>query len=967
MDFIDIDGSAATDVELANDALSSAGVFGTKNLFAGFVLSDDGVSFWDGAWTDDDSPTPAFGNGYLFDLLTSIEILGVNAGGEGAAAVATNDAQGFFRLVDIYIAGKTASDELAGFVYRNNGDFVGEISGRNVSVFADNGTSAYGVYFRDTLRSGGVAADWWADITDSVVFNDIIAIGENEAVGFLAATIQDGASVTLNSVTASSRGEADDVDASWAMGVQLDGIANGGTLTVTDLIDVTGTDAATYGLFVRDTFDGDGVVGGIMAKSVDGIAEGVRVGRGLGVPVNLDGTLDVGIIAVNAVGEAYGIHVIGEVGGKIDVSSTITAISANDSAYGIRIHDGVMAGAEIDVLGKITATGGGAGGAAGFAVHDGTTAGTINLNAVETSGTWAVGVHSLGELEGDLTINGLLKATATEWDAIGLMVGHLSTFEDITGSVTVDEIAVSATAVGSIAAGDLGANAFGIRAGNIDDLTLKGNITVDGTGGETSGIQALGYANITLDGNVTMRATWTGDEDWDGGNAKWVGAAIWTDGNLTVNLNTKMLDVVGGVKADGGNVTFNGAGTANLDKVTAGNNFANNGNIVNVSGNMDVVGTLTNSGTLKVDGTLTYGTLNNTGGLLIETTKGPNGTWTYGGGANMPDPLSGAVNAGVFDSYGDTIGVFVNGATGTFNVKGDTIITTAFADYGSTNVDAGKTLSFTFAGTALINELGGAGNVAGGIGTDITVMGTDSLGFTGNIQTNGTGNMDIHNGAYSGILDAANDLNIVTGVFNGTMRAGNDVNIAGDAGVFNGDVVAGNSVNIQNGQYNGNITAQGNSVNIAAGEFGGAVFGAMDVNVAGGAFNANGAIAAGNNVNIQNGQFDGIIQALGNDVNIAAGEFGAAIVAANDVNVAGGAFNAGAVIVGDNNVNIYNGQFDGTITARGNDVNIVTGEFGGAIFGAMDVNVAGGAFNANGAIAAGNNVNIQNGQFDGII
>ena len=550
----------------------TTGVFVNDKPFAGVQLgtgigANDGVRWWNsGSWTS--NVAGAAGSTYDFNgKAVTITDVGVTMDGKGAAAIATNDTTGTFRLGNIFISGQVVSDELAGFVYRNNDDFTGMITGGNITVEATNGSSAYGAYFRDTRKIDGTSsnpllhpADWWANITNDVSFETINVRGDDEAVGFVASVIS--GNVTLDNVTAQV---TDKVNGSFALGVQIDSIASTGTLTVNGKLDARGANEPaaareTMALNIRGdiALGGTAKIGSLNAESALHHASGAVV-SGL-----LSGTLEVGAggITVNAKENAYGIRTMDGVR-NMSVKGDIDVTSEEVQAYGIQMHGFTLADSTINI-GNITARGNG-NGAAGFAAYGASNAGDVSLGNVTAEGQWASGVHFLENVTGELKI-GNINVTSGPYEAHGLAVGDYNGVvepSNLTGATSVGAINVTSTEIDN-GTDMLGANAFGIRAGRVSDLKLNGNINVTGTGGETSGIRTYDGTSITLGNNVTIDTTYTGIT---GPSPTWAGADIWTTGNLNIDLKQYDLTTTNRVKVEGGDLSVIGFGTADLGTV----------------------------------------------------------------------------------------------------------------------------------------------------------------------------------------------------------------------------------------------------------------------------------------------------------------------------------------------------------------------------------------------------------------
>ena len=1035
---------SGTAVTLAGVATNSAtGVFALLSIDVNGTMDDDWgtTSLYGFLSLNDSAFTGSINDGVAgadVSVTGSGELIGVHfrkatdgAGKQdiGAGAV--------INFGDIYV--ETASDKstapgdyAAAYGFSaGKVDSTASVSLGKVSAFAELGGDAWAVEFR-------------GDVEGAVTIDGLEAKAIDRAVGLMVTqgnagtttnkvTITDDVTATTTTTDSTAPGIGDPAG-KYAVGILVD---NGdaffelGDSTITAT--VNGADA--FGIAVIGSADitgnptiaalatGDGNATGVRidgslsnlsADSVSATAEGAGSARAVRIVGNIlaDAEIDVNTIIVDAAtGVANGFDARGAVAvdSKINIGSIVSTseVAAQGASFRGVVESDAIA---IDNI-YAEATGAG-GGAWAFTLGSGVTDGHITEDAVLTLGTVeaqsfdgeAVAMTMYGKVEGKVTVDTITAESA------GLAQGVLG--RDVLGTA-----ANPFTVLNSVSVTSGAGNAFGIYVAKNDDssgagdgyLELSGTISAvsDSTNAadRAVGVGAANDLNILVGtGGVNIEGTRDGITDGlSGGIIAGNDLNIYLAGNTLTSNSTQA----------SGDITINDSGTANLGSVSLAGDFTNadtatvnvtgdlNANAVtnngrlNVTGDLDVLTALTNSGILKVDGILTNGSLDNTGGLLIN-----NGTWTYGPSANMLDPLEGEINEDVFNSFGDTIDVFVNGLSGAFNVLGDTTITVAFADYGKTFVDAGTTLTFAFNDTvALINELGGTGDViASG---SVEIVNTDVSGFFGNITaaenvsvwdglyagTIGGEDVSIRDGDIRGAVAANNDVTVFGGSFSSTVSAVNDVNIAG--GVFGDTVYAGNDVNIADGYFMSTVTADQN-VNIEGGLFDDSVTAGNNVTIADGYFMST--VAAGNNMVIEDGVFDGAVSAVedlivtggmfndvvgannmsiqggafndtvgaGNDITVYDGAFyvGANVNAGNDVNVANGVFHD-AVNAG-NNVNIANGDFRSTVAA-GNDMGISNGSFGDAVSATRDLVVAGGTFF--GTVGAGNNASISGGKF----
>lgn len=124
-------------------------------------------------------------------------------------------------------------------------------------------------------------------------------------------------------------------------------------------------------------------------------------------------------------------------------------------------------------------------------------------------------------------------------------------------------------------------------------------------------------------------------------------------------------------------------------------NWVNDGNLVNMHGDLIVSGTLTNSGVITGTGTVTAGVYNNTGNIFCYTGNPPNGTTVYGNGWIGGTPgaeydWNTATNWCSGYVPGDSVWVIIESSTTYKN-----LVVTAPAQCRSLTLESGISLSIT--------------------------------------------------------------------------------------------------------------------------------------------------------------------------------------------------------------------------------------------------------------------------------
>ena len=183
---------------------------------AGIAISttDDYIGWYSGSWQDiftQNDGTLGTGNIYNIDTfnisapLASFNII--------AAAIVADDAAGDYNIGHFSITDIGSSNEyLAGFLYYGSTDFIGTITGGNVTVTSNNPNAilTYGVLFQG-LDTFGYPESRNISTSDSITFGDINVTGGAMAMGFEArdVTLTGGtASFTLGDITVTGINEA---------------------------------------------------------------------------------------------------------------------------------------------------------------------------------------------------------------------------------------------------------------------------------------------------------------------------------------------------------------------------------------------------------------------------------------------------------------------------------------------------------------------------------------------------------------------------------------------------------------------------------------------------------------------------------------------------------------------------------------------------------------------------------------
>jgi len=192
----------------------------------------------------------------------------------------------------------------------------------------------------------------------------------------------------------------------------------------------------------------------------------------------------------------------------------------------------------------------------GFAYTNGSPfLGTVTMGEIRVHNTGtgeAFGWHSDAEITGKLNL-GTIHVTAQD-AAYGVWID---------GDLHDDDNLNKRSVLGNITAISSAGDAYGLFVtGEVENVFLKGDIEVIGAGVNTSGIRTGGSATLTLYTNdVAISTTPSGD------TGLWVGADIWTTGDLEIQLCGKNL-TTGSVKMEGDELWIRGHGRAELGVVT---------------------------------------------------------------------------------------------------------------------------------------------------------------------------------------------------------------------------------------------------------------------------------------------------------------------------------------------------------------------------------------------------------------
>ena len=542
---------------MANDIPTTGTPTGMGNVTPGSdaavkIVVDSPVAWYDSGWQAGTNPVTTNGT-FNFGVL-NINLTGSNAITGTAtdtiySGIHTNAHEGTFNLgkgtITIHATTTTLDNDVIRGFRHEGGTFSGTITGgTDITVIATDSFYATAVGFATRPTS---------DVSPGSFDNANITFGNLTAKTLLSA----GGTVPSGGSGATTFRSGDFTGTGTGTHVIL------GTLTAET--EYSGAGVAAIGAHIGT--NGSNAIQSGSSLTIAGIdvtsagsAGGLLLGNATGtLPANLGnsaGSITIGTIDVTGFGDSYGIRAKDMANLTLTGDTNVT--STNGTAYGAQIWGNITGSTN---TGNITAIGGNTGndGAAGFAAY-GVNTGTITLGDIEARGNWAVGAHFTQGV-GNLII-GDVEVASGQHEATGLAVGTYAggtvSPADLTGNAVVGNVKVTSQET----------NAFGIRASKINNLTLNGDIAVEGAGNDTSAIRTYDSTNITLlDRDVNFSTTHTGVP------GAWVGADIWSDGDLNINLNNRNL-TADRVKVDGGsNLSIRGNGNANVNVVNVTGDF----------------------------------------------------------------------------------------------------------------------------------------------------------------------------------------------------------------------------------------------------------------------------------------------------------------------------------------------------------------------------------------------------------
>jgi len=591
------------------------------------------------------------------------------------------------------------------------------------------GTLAYGA--SDVIASGGVTVDG---------ATAVLAMGANQSDTVGTVILANGGSITGSGTsTLTSTGSFDVRSGS------ISAILGGSGITLTK------TTAGTVTLSGANTYTG------LTTVSAGTLAYGANNAIGSG-DVTLDGGTAVLAMGANR-SDTVGTVILAN-GGSITGSGTSTLTSTG--SFDVR-------------SGSISAILGGVG-----ITLTKTTAGTVTLSGANTytglttvsAGTLAYGANNaIGS--GDVTVDGgtaVLAMGANRSDSVGTVI--LANGGSITGSGTSTLVSTGS---------------FDVRSGSISAILDGVGITLTKT---TAGTVTLSGAN-TYTGLTTVSA---GTLAYGANNAIGSGDVTVSGATSVLNLGANRTDTVGTVTLLGGAV-IDGSGTSSLGSITSfelQNGTVNVGLAGTADLNKTTAGTVTLNGTGAYSGdttvsagTLVYGASNvlGSGSLLVSGAStilnmGANNTDTVGlvtlaGGATIAgsgtseltssagfELQNGVVNvalAGAVDLNKTTVGTVTLNHENTYS--GLTTVSAGNLVYGANDVLGSGDV--TVDGATAVLDMGS--NQTDTVGT-VTLSNGGTITGTGSSTLTSTGTFEMMDGSVNVSLDGAGiDFNKTTG------------------------------------------------------------------------------------------------------------------------------------------------------------------------------------------------------------
>ncbi|HWY22110.1 MAG TPA: hypothetical protein VNX26_12875 [Candidatus Acidoferrum sp.] len=671
-----------------------------------------------------------------------------------------------------------------------------------------------------------------------------------------AVNLQSGVSITGGTLTTSSGGVINDVasNAVFLTNVTNSGnyvVQNNGATEISGTLTNTGTmtmnaagNVTELYLTGNTTLSGSGTV--VLSSSNNqwtGQVSGVS-GMVLTNQSTITGWGAVGTSTLQIANASNGVINSNLSGGNIEVSPLGTVTSTNAGLMeatnggtltmnaGTWTNTGTIeaaTGSSVVLTGGVSITGGTI-----ESVGTGTVINAVSNNVFLTgltlAGTYDIQNNAATEINGTITNNGVINlqaagnitelyvtaagsgsATLTGTGTIVLGTGTGNQFSGASGtSLTIDQ---GVSGVGNIGTGLLTLTNNSTIDANISPTVSTIPLTIQpGTGGmiNTHILEATNGGNLTLAGGSINNA---------GGTIEALGS------DTSSNPSTVVL--TSNVTITGGTLTTTGAGIIEV----ASSNNANltgltNSGTLNVQNNGEIVssGTITNNGTitLQAAGNQTYfyapsaTTLSGSGTLVMGSTNGQyTGNVDAQGGLTNGETITGA---GQIDT-----GSFTNNGTVNANVSGQVLLLQSLTTATNTN-----TMEATNGGTMVFN-----GSIWTNTGGTITAQTGSAVELTGNttitggtLNSVGTGQVFILAGntanltglTNSGTLNVQNNGQLISSgtiTNNGTITlqaAGNQTFFYAPSATTlsgSGTLVMGST----NGQYTGNVDAQGGLTN----------------------------------------------------------------------------------------------------------------------------------------------------------
>ena len=395
---------------------------------------------------------------------------------------------------------------------------------------------------------------------------------------------------------------------------------NGGPVTNSNKITVTGSSADTYGIQTSAYVDNQN--GQITVTTTSGASYGVHTWEEVD---NTGGTITA--TATASSGSAYGIYSLGTV--DLSKLGTITSNATYGKAVGVHFENGSIE-LSSDNIGNITVSGVTRylfEGALGTTIRNSATINAgLRAGTVENSGTVKGGTHGI-YAQSQITNTGTVTATTSDVAAYGIWTDGV--FSNTGGTITATSTSGSA---------------YGIWTNGDIDLTKLGTVSATSTNGTAVGVH-FGDGSIELNDNTIqgLNITVNGNDRFlfEGGIATVINNSTTLNAGLSTvsgTINNNLAGVINaksiGLKVEGESSVVNNLGTINVmpdstsNRVVYGIYATNQATVHNAENGLIKVNNTSKSASKAYGVYLNNSSLNNEGTIHINLAS--NTTGNYG-------------------------------------------------------------------------------------------------------------------------------------------------------------------------------------------------------------------------------------------------------------------------------------------------------------------------------------------------